>query len=131
MDSLRGEHVLVTGAGGFIGSHLTEALVQRGARVRAFLHYGASGDRGLLELAPPAVLDEIEVVHGDLRDADGVRRAATGSSLIFHLGALVGIPYSYRHPRDVLETNLFGTLNVLEAAREHGARLVHTSTSEV
>jgi NAD dependent epimerase/dehydratase len=124
--------VLVTGAGGFIGSHLTEHLVGRGERVRAFLHYNSRGERGLLELLPPSVLDSVEIVFGDLRDADRVRRAAAGVSSIFHLGAHIGIPYSYVSPRDVAETNAMGTLNVLEAAREHQVeRVLHTSTSEV
>lgn len=124
--------VLVTGAGGFIGSHLTEHLVGRGELVRAFLHYNSRGDRGLLELLPPSILDSVEIVFGDLRDADRVRRAAAGVSSIFHLGAHIGIPYSYVGPRDVAETNVMGTLNVLEAAREHQVeRLLHTSTSEV
>ena len=124
--------VLVTGAGGFIGSHLTEQLVHHGEQVRAFVRYNSRGDRGLLELLPPSVLDSVEVVFGDLRDADRVRRAAEGVSMIFHLGAHIGIPYSYTSPRDVAETNVLGTLNVLEAAREHGVeRVLHTSTSEV
>lgn len=124
--------VLVTGAGGFIGSHLVEALVRRGARVRSFFHYGVAADRGLLEHASPEVLDAVEPVFGDLRDAETVQQAAHGVDCIFHLGALVGIPYSYRSPRDVVETNLMGTLNVLMAARSNDAtRLIHTSTSEV
>jgi NAD dependent epimerase/dehydratase len=124
--------VLVTGAGGFIGSHLTEQLVNLGIRVRAFVHYNSRGDRGLLELVAPEVLRNVEIVFGDLRDADAVRRAARDASAIFHLGALIGIPYSYQGPRDVVETNVGGTLNVLEAAREEGvARVLHTSTSEV
>ena len=123
--------VLVTGAGGFIGSHLTEQLVCRGQRVRAFVRYNSRSDRGLLELLPPSILDSVEVVFGDLRDADRVRRAAQGVQAIFHLGAHVGIPYSYSSPRDVVETNVVGTLNVLEAAREQEVeRLLHTSTSE-
>jgi NAD dependent epimerase/dehydratase len=124
--------VLVTGAGGFIGSHLTEQLVCRGERVRAFVRYNSRSDRGLLELLPPSILDSVEVVFGDLRDADRVRRAAKGVSAIFHLGAHIGIPYSYTSPRDVVETNVVGTLNVLEAAREQEVeRFLHTSTSEV
>jgi dTDP-glucose 4,6-dehydratase len=123
--------VLVTGAGGFIGSHLTEQLVYRGQRVRAFVRYNSRSDRGLLELLPPSILDSVEVVFGDLRDADRVRRAAQGVSAIFHLGAHIGIPYSYASPRDVVETNVVGTLNVLEAAREQEVkRFLHTSTSE-
>jgi NAD dependent epimerase/dehydratase len=122
----------VTGAGGFIGSHLVEALVRDGARVRAFFHYGSAGQRGLLEYAPAEVRDAIESIFGDLRDAETLREAAREVDTIFHLGALVGIPYSYRSPRDVVETNVIGTLNVLQAARGNGVRrLIHTSTSEV
>jgi NAD dependent epimerase/dehydratase len=128
----RDRPVLVTGAGGFIGSHLAEALVQRGARVRGFFHYGNAGDRGLLERAPREVRDEVEPLFGDLRDAETIGDAVRGVAYVFHLGALVGIPYSYRSPRDVVETNVIGTLNVLMAAKESEvARLVHTSTSEV
>jgi dTDP-glucose 4,6-dehydratase len=127
-----GRPVLVTGAGGFIGSHLVEGLARRGARVRAFLHYGVIGDRGLLEWADPKVLDAVEFVSGDLRDADTISRAVRGSDRVFHLAALVGIPYSYQSPRDVVETNVIGTLNILQACREGEVnRLVHTSTSEV
>jgi len=124
--------VLVTGAGGFIGSHLVERLVNLGARVRAFVRYNSRGDRGLLELVPDSVLSKTEFVMGDLRDADAVKRAVEGSDLIFHLGAIIAIPYSYIQPRDVIETNIMSTLNVLTAARAHEvARVIHTSTSEV
>ena len=125
------QRVLVTGAGGFIASHLVEALVERGAAVRAFVHYNSRGDPGVLSLLPAQTLAAVEVIAGDLRDEDAVREAAQSCSLIFHLGALIAIPYSYRHPREVAETNLGGTFNVLMAARETGARLIHTSTSEV
>jgi len=131
-DFWRGKPVLVTGAGGFIGSHLTERLVALGARVRAFVRYNSRHDVGLLAMLPPSLLREVEVVQGDLRDAEAVREAFTGIEVAFHLGALIGIPYSYLHPREVVETNVLGTLNVLIAARDKGvARLVHTSTSEV
>src|SRR5205823_3362745 len=103
-----------------------------GPHVRAFVRYNSRGDRGLLELVPPAVLDSVEIIAGDLRDSDQVRRAARGVDVVFYLGALIGIPYSYAAPRDVVETNVLGTLNVLEAARDHEvARVIHTSTSEV
>ena len=124
--------VLVTGADGFIGSHLVEALLQGGARVRAFTFYNALGSRGWLDSLPPAVTGELEVVAGDVRDASTVRAAVQGCDTVLHLAALIAIPYSYGAPDAYLETNVRGTLNVLQAARELGVRkLVHTSTSEV
>ncbi len=124
--------VLVTGAGGFIGSHLTEHLVAGGVKVRAFLHYNSRNDPGLLADVPAGVLAEVDKHFGDLRDSDTLRRAAAGTSCIFNLGALIGIPYSYQSPRDVVDTNMVGTLNVLEAARENGvSRVIQISTSEV
>ena len=124
--------VLVTGAGGFIGSHLVEALAAKGHRVRAFVRYNGRGDTGLLRDLPRETRDQIEVIYGDLRDSHAVFEAARGVDTIYHLGALIAIPYSYVHPRETIETNVTGTLNVLEAAREHGVRrVVHTSTSEV
>jgi NAD dependent epimerase/dehydratase len=127
-----GKKILVTGAGGFIGSHLTESLVKRGASVRAFVHYDSRGGLGNLTYAVPTVLREIDVITGDLRDLESVRRATTGVDTLFHLGALIAIPYSYLNPRGVLETNVIGTLNVLEAARDESVRrFIHASTSEV
>jgi NAD dependent epimerase/dehydratase len=124
--------VLVTGAGGFIASHLVEQLVALGARVRAFVRYNSRGDPGLLALLPPEVQSRLDLVAGDLRDLPAVRAALDGQDLVFHLGALIAIPYSYQHPAEVVETNVLGTLNVLLAAREtKPSRLVHTSTSEV
>lgn len=132
MTSLRGRKVLVTGAGGFIGSHLIEALINRGARVRAFVRYTSRGETGMLKYLSPAVLREVEIIYGDIRDAEAISLAAAAMEIICHLGALIGIPYSYLQPRDVAETNIFGTLNVLMAARRHGVqRVIHTSTSEV
>jgi NAD dependent epimerase/dehydratase len=127
------EHtILVTGAGGFIGSHLTEALVKRGNRVRAFVRYNGRGDAGLLRELAPDIRREVDVVFGDLRDVHAIFEAARGIDTIYHLGALIAIPYSYIHPRETIETNVTGTLNVLEAARVHGTRrVIHTSTSEV
>jgi dTDP-glucose 4,6-dehydratase len=130
--SLQGVPVLVTGAGGFIGSHLTERLVADGAQVRAFVRYTARSDIGYLRLAPPEVRSQIEFVFGDLRDEHAVAEAMRGVDVVFHLGALIAIPYSYVHPREVVATNVIGTLNVLMAARQHRTgRIVHTSTSEV
>jgi NAD dependent epimerase/dehydratase len=124
--------VLVTGAGGFIGSHLTEHLVELGAHVKAFVKYNSRNDWGLLELLPREKLTAIEVIPGDLRDADAVRQAADKTDIIFHLGSLISIPYSYVHPREAIETNVIGALNVMTAAREVEAEMVvHTSTSEV
>ncbi|UFS69346.1 SDR family NAD(P)-dependent oxidoreductase [Geomonas sp. RF6] len=128
----QGEHVLVTGAGGFIGSHLVERLVREGGKVRAFVRYNSRGDAGMLRLLDSQVRREVETVAGDLRDSDAVRKAVQGCRVVFHLGALIAIPYSYLHPREVVDTNVIGTLNVLEACRDSGVeRMVHTSTSEV
>jgi len=130
--NLRGRKVLVTGAGGFIGSHLVEALVGEGARVRALVHYNSRNDPGMLSHVPGEVFDEIEVVAGDLRDQSAINEVVNGCELVFHLGALISIPYSYRNPYEVAETNLMGTLNVLQACRNHDiARLIQTSSSEV
>ncbi|MCI0518628.1 MAG: GDP-mannose 4,6-dehydratase [Chloroflexi bacterium] len=124
--------VLVTGAGGFIASHLVEQLTGAGAQVRAFVRYNSRGDPGLLRLLPEATLGKVEIIPGDLRDLPAVTAAMREVSHVFHLGALIAIPYSYVHPAEVVETNVIGTLNVLLAARELGVeRVVHTSTSEV
>jgi len=127
-----GRKVLVTGAGGFIGSHLVERLVGAGAHVCCFVRYTSRNDIGLLRFAPARLLQEIEWVYGDLRDSDAVRSAVQGCQTVFHLGALISIPYSYVHPREVVETNVLGTLNVLESVRScEVERLIHTSSSEV
>ena len=131
-ESWKNKKVLVSGAGGFIGSHLVETLVKDGAQVRAFVRYNSRNDIGLLRFLPKPILDSVELKLGDLRDADAVREAVRGVDYIFHLGALIAIPYSYLHPRDVVESNVIGTLNVLMAARDVGVeRMIHTSTSEV
>jgi dTDP-glucose 4,6-dehydratase len=127
-----GKQVLITGAGGFIGSHLTEKLVNQGAKVRAFVRYNSRNDPGLLRLLSGDLWNEIEVISGDLRDLATIQKAMGKVSHVFHLGALIAIPYSYLHPAEVVETNIMGTLNVLLAAREaQVTRVVHTSSSEV
>ena len=131
-ESWSGKRVLVTGAGGFIASHLVETMVSLGAQVRAFVRYTSRGDPGLLAQLTPQVFEQVDVVAGDLRDLAAVRQAVEGMQYVFHLGALIAIPYSYLHPAEVVETNVIGTLNVLMAAREAGVgRVLHTSTSEV
>ena len=126
----KNRRVLVTGAGGFIGSHLAERIAQLGARTRCYLRYTSQGSLGWLAASP--VRSELEIIHGDIRDYESVLQAAKDVDVIFHLAALVGIPYSYHSPRSYLQTNIEGTLNVLEAARRHETeRLVCTSTSEV
>ena len=126
------EQALVTGAAGFIGSHLVERLVRDGRPVRAFVHYNASNSWANLEALPGDVLAGVEVVAGDLADPFMVDQAVAGCGVVFHLGALIGIPYSYLAPQAYVSTNITGTVNVLQACRRHGVRrLVHTSTSEV
>jgi NAD dependent epimerase/dehydratase len=126
-----GQRVLVTGAGGFIGSHLVERLVESGARVRALVRYNSRNDWGLLEQLPGTIRNEIEVVLGDLTDPHNTNRMVQGCGIIFHLAALIAIPFSYIAPAHYVATNCAGTLNLLEAARQHGIeRFVHTSTSE-
>ncbi len=129
---VKDRRVLVTGAGGFIGSHLVEALVQAGAQVRAFLRYTSTGFPGALLFLPEDTRQQLDLRYGDLRDPEAVDRAVEGVEVVFHLGAVISIPYSYQNPREVVETNVIGTLNVLQAARRHGVqRVVHVSTSEV
>jgi dTDP-glucose 4,6-dehydratase len=132
MNLWSGRRVLVTGAGGFIGSHLVESLVQAGANVRAFVRYNSRGDAGLLRQLPAEIAGELDVVAGDLRDMGAVDQAVAGVDVVYHLGAIISIPYSYRHPMETAETNFMGTLNVLMACQTHDVgRMVHTSTSEV
>jgi NAD dependent epimerase/dehydratase len=125
--------VLVTGAGGFIGSHLAEELVRQGEDVRAFVRYNSRDERGLLDDLPKEIVSQIEMIPGDLKDPDGVQKAVKGCHKVFHLGALIAIPYSYVHPFDFVQTNVVGTANLLNACRQSETleRVVHTSTSEV
>jgi NAD dependent epimerase/dehydratase len=125
------KRVLVTGAGGFIGSHVVARLVQLGAQVRAFAHYNSRNDWGLLERLPKETLEHIEVFPGDLTDTTLVDRAVAGCQVVFHLGALIAIPYSYQAPQQFIDTNVKGTLNILQACLgQHVDKVVHTSTSE-
>lgn len=124
--------ILVTGADGFIGSHLTEALVRAGHKVRAFVLYNSFNSWGWLDRCTPDVRGQFEVFAGDIRDPHGVREAMKDCDTVLHLAALIAIPYSYHSPDTYVDTNIKGTLNVLQAARELGvSRLIHTSTSEV
>jgi len=130
--ALADKRVLVTGAGGFIGSHLAETLARGGANVRAFVRYNSRNDHGWLETTEPALRETIEIFVGDLVNPEAVAGAIEGCDTVFHLGALIPIPYSYRHPREYVAANVTGTLNILEAARRSDVRrIVHTSTSEV
>ncbi|GII24051.1 GDP-mannose 4,6-dehydratase [Planosporangium mesophilum] len=123
--------VAVTGADGFIGSHLVEALVRRGHRVRAMALYNSFGSWGWLDSLPSDVLDRVEVILGDVRDPTSARELVDGATVVYHLAALIAIPYSYRAPRSYVDANVIGTLNVLDAVRAcETPRLVHTSTSE-
>nr|WP_297351317.1 NAD-dependent 4,6-dehydratase LegB [uncultured Caldimonas sp.] len=129
---LTGKKVLVTGADGFIGSHLTEHLVRAGVDVRAFVYYNSFNSWGWLDEADDEVKRSLDVFAGDIRDPHGVRTAMQGCDAVFHLAALIAIPYSYHSPDTYVDTNIKGTLNVVQAARELGVqRVVHTSTSEV
>lgn len=130
--NISGKRVLVTGADGFIGSHLTEYLVHAGADVRAFVYYNSFNSWGWLDEADRDIQSSLDVFAGDIRDPHGVRTAMKGCDVVMHLAALVAIPYSYHSPDTYVDTNIKGTLNVLQAARELGVeRVVHTSTSEV
>ena len=125
-------HVLVTGAGGFIGTNLVDALVERGAQVTALVRYNSRNDWGMLEERYRNGADGIRVILGDVTDAGCVRKAVEGNEVVFHLAALIGIPYSYEAPESYVRTNLLGTLNVLTASLSAGVeRVIHTSTSEV
>ena len=129
---LRGKTVLVTGADGFIGSHLVEGLLEEGAMVRALVYYNSFNSWGWLDALPAATRDRIEVVPGDIRDPHGVHLALRGCEVVFHLAALIAIPFSYHSPDSYVDTNIEGTLNILQAGRELAiSKLVITSTSEV
>ena len=124
--------VLVTGADGFIGSHLVQALVASGNEVRAFCLYNSNGSWGWLDTLPESIKAELEVFLGDIRDPLCVREAMCGCDQVFHLAALIAIPYSYVAPASYVDTNIHGTLNVVQAARDLGvSRVVHTSTRDV
>jgi NAD dependent epimerase/dehydratase len=132
-ETLSGATVLVTGADGFIGSHMVERLVARGAKVRALVYYNSWNHMGWLADADPTLVSHVDIILGDIRDAERIRLAVQGCTYVFHLSSLIGIPYSYIAPRSYLDTNIGGALNVLEACRASDAlvRLVHVSTSEV
>ena len=125
------QRILITGAAGFIGSHLTELFVREGFAVRAFVHYNSNGRWENLEFLPDNIQKEVEIVPGDIADGRSVAQAIAGCDWVFHLAALIGIPYSYVAPTSYVQTNVVGTLNVLDACRDHKVeRLIHTSTSE-
>ena len=124
--------VLVTGADGFIGSHLVETLIDKGYEVRAFVYYNSFNNWGWLDTFPKDKLDKIEIFSGDIRDPNGVREAMKGIDMVYHLAALIAIPFSYHSPDSYVDTNIKGTLNILQAARQlHTERILVTSTSEV
>lgn len=128
---LNSKKILVTGAGGFIGSHLTETLLRQGCEVRAFVRYNSTNSWGWLDTIQEDLKSGLDVFAGDIRDPNGVRQAVKGCDVVLHLAALIAIPYSYHSPDTYVDTNIKGTLNILQAAREFGVeRVVHTSTSE-
>lgn len=130
--TIKGKKILVTGADGFIGSHLTEELVRRGHDVRAFVLYNSFNSWGWLDQSASEIRKSLDVFAGDIRDPHGVKKAMEGCEVVLHLAALIAIPYSYHSPDTYVDTNIKGTLNVVQAARELGvSKVVHTSTSEV
>lgn len=132
LTTLKNKHVLVTGSDGFIGSHLVEALVKEGCAIRAFVYYNSFNHWGWLDTLSKEALKDVEIFMGDIRDPSCVREAMKGIDVVFHLAALIGIPYSYYSPESYADTNVKGTLNVLQAAREaQSQRILITSTSEV
>lgn len=129
---IKGKKTLVTGAGGFIGSHLVEALVRMGAKVSVFIRYNSRSDLGLLDRLPKKINQELEVFAGDLKDPEALRRPVKGCEIVFHLGSLIAIPYSYTNPMDFVQTNIVGSANLLSACLWNNVeKIVHTSTSEV
>lgn len=132
MKFFEGKQVLVTGADGFIGSHLVEHLIAHGAKVRAFVYYNSFNSWGWLDTFPADILAKIEIFSGDIRDPNGVRKAMEGCEIVFHLAALIAIPFSYHSPDSYIDTNVKGTLNIIQAAKDLKAeRVLVTSTSEV
>ena len=131
MDLKKNEKILVTGSDGFIGSHLTEELVKAGYEVKAFVYYNSFNTWGWLDTLSPDIMKHVEIFQGDIRDPNGVRVAMQGVDAVFHLAALIAIPFSYHSPDAYVDTNIKGTLNVLQAARDLGVRTLVTSTSEV
>ena len=130
--NLRNKKVLVTGADGFIGSHLVEGLLAEGCQVKAFTFYNSFNSWGWLDTFDKKTIDQIEIFSGDIRDPNGMRTAMKGCDVVFHLGALIAIPFSYHSPDNYVDTNIKGTLNVLQAARDFDIeKLLVTSTSEV
>ncbi len=129
---LKNKKILVTGSDGFIGSHLTEKLVKKGYNVKAFVLYNSFNSWGWLDYLPKDIKNNVEVFFGDVRDPFGVNTAVKGCDVVFHLAALIAIPYSYHSPATYIDTNINGTLNILQASKEHNTeKIVHTSTSEV
>jgi dTDP-glucose 4,6-dehydratase len=130
--NLKNKKILITGADGFIGSHLTETLISQGINVRAFVMYNSFNSWGWLDTLPKAIQDSLDVFSGDIRDPHGVEQAMIGCDIVLHLAALIAIPYSYHSPDTYVDTNVKGTLNILQAANKLGTeKVVHTSTSEV
>ncbi len=130
--NLKKKKILVTGSDGFIGSHLTETLVRMGCNVRAVVYYNSFNSWGWLDESPEEIKKELDVFAGDIRDPYGMKKAMQGCDVVFHLAALIAIPYSYHSPDTYVDTNIKGTLNILQAARELGVeKVIHTSTSEV
>lgn len=129
---LKSKRILVTGGAGFIGSHLVEKLIEKGAAVKVLVRYNSQNNWGMLEKIPEKILDSIEICYGDLRDPDSIRDALKKQEVVFHLGALIAIPYSFKNPVDFVQTNVLGTANLLKACVDQSIfRFIHTSTCEV